>query len=530
MYSVFLVEDEIVVREGIRNSIPWDSTPYSLVGEAPDGEMALSMMKDIKPDILVTDIKMPFMDGLELSRLIRKTQPWVKIIIISGHDEFSYAREAISLGVEEYLLKPVSASDMLASFEKVAAKIEAEKKQRLSYENLRNQVRSTADLLKEKWLCELVSGFINTGDAVDKAREFGLDLIARGYTVSVVSLETDASRYADFAAVKLIIASLVKDREDILFFSKSMDTLILIFKQTGNESPEDAVYAFGQAIKHEAERNTECRVSIGIGRTVERIAEISLSYAEADKALSQLAKTGRRAIAGLGDIESFNESDLMRLDGDPIADRLRTARRADIDEIIAHYMELIGDKPIQSSLLGYYLLGDIIVASSKLVEEYGGKMQDLHPSILKQERIEEIVSSPERFCAEVKTLLEKLIEFRESVAIGKYSSMIQKAKRYIEANFASQDISLHEVAAEVNVSPNHFSTIFSQETGSTFIEYLTRVRIDRAKHLLLTSALRSAEIAYEAGFGDPHYFSFIFKKNTGESPRDFRSSNGIFVK
>ncbi|GAB1483288.1 hypothetical protein MASR2M78_21040 [Treponema sp.] len=120
MYSVFLVEDEIVVREGIRDSIQWDQTSYVLAGEAPDGEMALSIIKDVKPDILVTDIKMPFMDGLALSRIVKKTLPWIKIIIISGHDEFQYAKEAISIGVEEYLLKPVSAKDMLASLDKVA--------------------------------------------------------------------------------------------------------------------------------------------------------------------------------------------------------------------------------------------------------------------------------------------------------------------------------------------------------------------------------------------------------------------------
>ncbi|MFH2114475.1 MAG: response regulator [Spirochaetota bacterium] len=525
MYSVFLVEDEIVVREGIRNSIPWASTPYSLSGEAPDGELALSMMKDIKPDILITDIKMPFMDGLELSRVIRKTQPWVKIIILSGHDEFSYAKEAISIGVEEYLLKPVSASDMIACLDKVAGKIEEEKKSRLSLENLLLQVRSTSGYLREKWLCELVGGFVNTGDAVERAREFGFDLIAKAYLVAVVELETEASKYSDFAAVKLIVNSLVHDREDVILFARSMDNLVLLFKQTGCDSFEETVYSLCQAVKHEVERKTGCMATIGIGSVVGRIAEIPLSSAEAEKALKHFARTGRRVIAGVADIETFNESDLVRLDGDPIAERLHFAKRGDIPGIVSHYMEIIGDKPIQSSLLGYYLLGDILVASAKLVEELGGKMQDLFPSMLEQEHIAEIVASRESFSMALADLLEKLIDFRDSMVTGKHHAMIQKAKQYIDSNYASQDISLHSVAAVVNVSPNHFSSIFSQETGGTFIEYLTYVRISRAKLLLLTTSMRSAEIAYEAGFSDPHYFSFIFKKNAGVSPREFRSDS-----
>lgn len=525
MYSVFLVEDEIVVREGIRNSIPWASTPYSLAGEAPDGELALSMMKDLKPDILVTDIKMPFMDGLELSRVIRKTQPWVKIIILSGHDEFSYAREAISIGVEEYLLKPVSSLDMIACLDKVAIKIEEEKKSRLSLENLLLQVRSTSGFLREKWLCELAGGFVNTGDAVERAREFGIDLIARAYLVAVVELETEASRYADFAAVKLIANSLVEDREDVILFARSMDTLVLLFKHTGSDSLEDTVYALSQAVKHEVERKTGCRVAIGIGCMVERIAEIPRSCAEAEKALQHFSRTGRRVIAGVADIESFNESDLVRLDGDPIAQRLHFAKRGDIPGIVSHYMEILGDKPIQSSLLGYYLLGDIIVATAKLVEELGGKMQELFPSMLKQERIARIVASRDAFSQALTELLDGLIDFRDSIVTGKYHSMIQKAKHHIESDYASQDISLHSVAAVVNVSPNHFSTIFSQETGGTFIEYLTHVRIAKAKQLLLTTSLRSTEIADATGFSDPHYFSFIFKKNTGVSPKEFRARN-----
>ncbi|MCL2129541.1 MAG: response regulator, partial [Treponema sp.] len=143
MYKVFLADDEIVVREGIRNSIPWEKTSYSLTGEAPDGEIALSMIQDIKPDIVITDIRMPFMDGLKLSRIIKKTLPWIKIIILSGHDEFEYAREAISIGIDEYLLKPVSAQEMLKTMDKLAKQIDEEKEELLGMADLKTRIRSS---------------------------------------------------------------------------------------------------------------------------------------------------------------------------------------------------------------------------------------------------------------------------------------------------------------------------------------------------------------------------------------------------
>ena len=149
MYKVFLAEDEIVVREGIRNNIPWDQTQYSLAGEAPDGEIALTMIQDIKPDILITDIRMPFMDGLTLSRIVKKALPWIKIIILSGHDEFEYAREAISIGIEEYILKPVSAQEILKTMDKVAKHIDEEREELLSIADMKARIRSTQEQFRD---------------------------------------------------------------------------------------------------------------------------------------------------------------------------------------------------------------------------------------------------------------------------------------------------------------------------------------------------------------------------------------------
>lgn len=523
MYKVFLVEDEIVVREGIRNRIKWERTPYVLAGEAPDGEMALSMMKDIKPDILITDIKMPFMDGLALSRIIKKILPWIKIIILSGHDEFLYAREAISIGVEEYLLKPVSASDLLTSLNKVSGIIEQEKINLTSIENLKMQVQSSSDIIKERWLFDLVTGIVNTGDAIEKAREMGIDLIAHSYLVAIIELTTSADNYSELITVRLEVNVLIEKQHDVICFSQSRDTLILLLKNTGQESLEENAYTMGQAIKYEVERKSSCLVSIGIGSMVERIGAISHSYADARKILKYLGKTGQKLIIGINDLQSFTEMDFLKLDGDPIAESLKYARRIDIDDIIGQYIDLIGDKPIQATLIGYYLLCDIIVAASKIIEELGGRIYDVIPFLSEKARLTEIVSSREKFCSEVRLILEMVIEYRESKIPGKYYSMIQKAKQYIDNHFSDQDISLHSVASIVNISPNHFSTVFSQETGETFIEYLTQVRITRSKKLLLTTSMKSSDITYEAGFGDPHYFSFIFKKNTGLSPREFRS-------
>lgn len=553
MYKVFLVEDEIVVREGIRNSIPWAKTPYILTGEAPDGEMALSIIKDIKPDILITDIRMPFMDGLTLSRIVKKTLPWIKIIILSGHDEFEYAREAISIGVEEYLLKPVSSSDMLKTLDKIAERIDAEKGELLSIEYLRQQIQSHSDVLRERWLFDFVNRDVPIEDAIEKARDLDIDLIAHTYIVAIINISLRSEKKEQLLTVKKIIKTIIEKYTNVLLFGggdEKKHILLIKSPPIPQESPggkdggpepgaalkpadhpeniEESVYSIAQAIKYEAERNTECKIAVGIGPLVERLREINKSYFRAEQIINYQGRFGLSQISGSTDLpiekQPFDQTTLLDIDSDILWAKFRYASRKDIDSIIQEYTKLLGDVPGESEMLEYYIFGEILVAASKIIEELNGDIKEIIPFSLDQYEIKKIINSREVFYEKLKALFNAVIEFRDSRTGGRYQSVILKAKEYIDRHYATQDISLHTVASYVGISPNHLSTVFSQERGENFIEYLTRVRIDKAKQLLENTAMKNADIADETGFNDPHYFSFIFKKNTGLSPREYRIS------
>ncbi|MFP3091214.1 response regulator transcription factor [Treponema sp. TIM-1] len=504
MYKVFLVEDEIVVREGIRNSIPWDKAPYTLAGEAPDGEMALSIIMDLKPDILITDIKMPFMDGLTLCRIVKKTLPWIKIIILSGHDEFEYARKAISIGVEEYLLKPVSSQDMIAALDKIAARIDEEKEKLLSIEHLKKQVQSHADILRERWLLDFVHGRIPPGETIEQARELGLDLIARSYIAAVVGIvlpPDSAGKSPPLLSVKAIIKSITEKYSNVLLFPADEKKYVMLIR----ENPPLPSGAEAAGAKKTEESMEESLYSIALG--LARIAD-------------------ERSLAGEG---NFDPTGLLNIETDPLVARLKYASGKDVDSIIKGYADLLGEKSGENQMLEYYIFGDIIVGASKIIEELGGDIKQIIPFSLQQNEIREIINSREMFYEKIRALCYAVIEFRESRTEGRYQSVILKTKDYIERNYGDQDISLHTVASHVGISPNHLSTVFSQETGENFIEYLTKVRIERAKHLLSTTGMKNADIAFETGFSDPHYFSFIFKKHTGLSPREWKKKENKAV-
>lgn len=538
MYKVFLVEDEVIVREGIRNNIFWEQAHYTLAGEASDGEIALSMILDIKPDILITDIRMPFMDGLTLSKIVKKTLPWIKIIILSGHDEFEYAREAVSLGIDEYLLKPVSSSEMKSALEKIAARIDEDKEMFNNIKKLEAQIGFQTDILRDRWLSDFIDGKISAAKFIEQEKEFGLDLIARSYIVLVAELINNNEKEQQFIQAKIIAQSIIREYADCIYFWKNEKSFVIIIKEmvaTNEESLaslKESAYAIAQALKYELERNTKYSLVIGIGNTVLRTGEIAASYSMARKIIEHGITKGVSHIVDADTFNnnnsslpssSFNPSPLANVTGDIFLTKLKYAAKKDVDSIMQEYTKVLGDNFNDNQLLIIFIFGEIIVAGSKIVEALGGDIASVAPFSLNQESIQVITGSKEIFDEKVKAFLFAVIEYRDSRTSGRYQSVIVKTKKYIDENYSSADLSLYSTAFYVGISPNHLSTVFSQETGEKFIEYLTRVRIEKAKELLRSTTMKSADITYEVGFSDPHYFSSIFKKNTGLSPREYRS-------
>ena len=528
MYSVFAVDDEPIVLEGIRSKIDWEGSGFTFAGEATDGEIALSMIHEIKPDILVTDIKMPFMDGLQLAEAIKRTQPWIKIIILSGHDEFDYAKKAISIGIEEYLLKPFTPEELLASLNKAAQQIDKERKQLSDISRLRDELKSSEALIKKEFLNNLVHGSEEMSTALQKSSELGLNLISRYYKVLISRINSrSGNTETQQEACSLLNSYSTAISEAVSFFHHS-NLLVCIFKGSTQEELDDNTFRAAETIAHIATKNEDCIVLTAIGKTVEHLSQLSISYEDAKKILQagNISKENRIISSeDISDNENTNGDTLLNFEeGDPLVDKLKYAAKGDIQKIIEDSMELIKKNPDQFSVFASYLLVDLIFAVSKLVEKLGGNIKELNPDILQRKFIDDAVSDEGRFTKTLEQVLNFALEFRDSKMTGKYGSVILKAKQFIEENYADQNTTLTTVAEAVCLSPNHFSTIFSQECKTTFIEYLTNVRLENAKRLMRETDMKGYDIAYECGFSDPHYFSYIFKKNTGLSPREYKLS------
>jgi two-component system, response regulator YesN len=520
-YKVFFVEDEIITREGIRDNVDWQASGFEFCGEATDGEMALPLLRTAQPDVLITDIKMPFMDGLQLSKIVRERMPWVKIIILSGHDEFEYAQKAIGLGITDYLLKPVTVHKLQTVLQKLTSQLNQERKEQDTLKKLQEQIEENRTMLRERLLFKLIVGAVSSSEAVEAGQRLGLDLIARHYLVVILKLElgdrTEQYDHDEYQQVQRVLTELAEKNPDIFVLKRDWGDIILIMKGSTPEYLEEERDLLLEEISQTVAK-TRYQLTIGLGASRERIADISQSFKDA---LVHIQNPVNITVPMLN--QSVEGGELLNLDKAAIENYLRCGVKDEFDKFFNAYLHPLGETGLKSSLIKNYVFVDVILATAKLVNELGGDIERVLPELSSLETILPNVKSVEQLREQAYKIISIGLTYRDSRPNGQHVYLIRQAKAYMEHRYADPELSLNDVAAQANLSASHFSAVFSQETCQTFKEYLTEIRINKAKELLRMTRLRSADIAYQVGYNDPHYFSTVFKKNTGLSPIEFRS-------
>lgn len=523
MYHLFIVDDEEVVRKGIRELLQNAESEYAVCGEASDGELALPMIQELKPDILLTDIRMPFLDGLELCGMIRNKMPWVHILILSGHDEFEYARAAVSLGVDEYILKPVTMPQLLGSLSKTARKIEEERASFFAGMDAEYGLVQKRSMLTGHFLNGLLDERFSAPDALALAEKLELPLAARQYVVCCLDVRIgaeppDATLRRQFS---ILLDRVLGKREDI-FWSARGDQFVLIIKSTEEGNALETAYETAQALKHEAERLLHANLSAGIGSVVPRLGGLPQSYQDAQRSLGGLAGRPHGSILSAVDLEHGLLPRFDFTEAVPLAERLRHVALEDVGFLLDQHFGAAREEDQSSLLYRYYLLADLVVSSMRLLQSINAELPALLRNAGSGESLMQAVSTYGDTIAYARGLTEAVICSRDQKQGVRYGEELQRARDFIRRHYGDNGLSLNTVAAEVGFSPNHFSTVFSQQMGQTFVEYLTRFRIEQSKQLLRETDLKLSDITYAIGYSEPHYFSYIFKKYTGISPSVYR--------
>lgn len=535
--KVFLVEDEMVIRRGIKNSIDWEKEGYIFCGEASDGELAYPMIIKEKPDILITDIRMPFMDGLELCKLVKKELPNIKILILSGYDEFDYAKEAIRLGVTEYLLKPISSGKLLEALNGVSESIRREKEDKDLVRKYMEEMRENTEHEKQKFFEQMMAGNLSMADALETGKKYEMSLSAGMYNLLLFRFtlgEENRKSGELLGEAEYAIEKLTERLEYVFEFQRGVEGWAFLLMADNEEQMSERVKELSKDLEEIMKNYSTIAYFGGIGQPVARLRELEESFREAERALAARFTMELNRIISVDDIRmaqnvdtlddieitSFGEIEKTRT---MLEKFLNNGVEDEIDEFVDVYINELPEENLKSVLMRQYIIMDayiVMMSFCEKIEGIEGEMQaqseELKNSMKTIQTVEEIKNY-------IRMLLKKIIGVRDTISGRRYSDIIEIAKDQIRKTYMSDEISLNTIAAEVGMSPSYFSSIFSKEMGKTFVEYLTEIRMDRAKELLMCSSMKTSEIGYEVGYKDPHYFSYIFKKTQNCTPKEFRA-------
>ncbi|MRH41944.1 response regulator [Aquibacillus halophilus] len=511
MKKIFLIDDEKVIREGIKNSVDWAKEGFEFCGDAPDGEIALPLIEKYKPDIVITDIRMPFMDGLQVSRILRDRMPRIKVIILSGHDEFEYAREAMRIQVSEYCLKPVSAQDLIEVLQRVSASIEEEESAKKQMLDLQYQAKQNVVLSRDNFLIELCNGIYSTAEAIKKASELNIELISSYYYVLI--LETDVK---EIPAIDWIL----KNYSSLVFKRRKTQTVFLM-KNESKQQLELEIEAIREQLLLEPDS-----LSFGFGKVKSRIQGIAESFEEADKEKSFSVHITEKYNVDNSEVDTKSNKELHQFNRNDLIHFLKFGDTSKIDEFSESYSSYLKAANVRTPFFIYYFLMDFTTTITHYIKDQNNDTDDILQQINGLEVKMSWIKEYFEIVDYMKELLNLVINFREQVN-SKFGTIIQKTKDYIHDQYSDPKLSLQTIAKKVNVSASYLSHMFSQETGETLIEYLTRIRIDRAKEFLKTTNDKTYEIAYKVGYSDSHYFCHSFKKITGMTTKQFKSHGQI---
>lgn len=542
MLKIFLAEDEVIVRETIKRMIPWEDLGFELVGEAADGEMALPLLLRQKPDLLITDIKMPFMDGLTLAKVAKKEIPGLKVVILSGYDDFNYAKQAINIGVEDYLLKPITKNALIERLTEIRSRYEHEKTQKEYYEKFHREMQAYEKNSSRDFFEALVSGSMDMMEIYRRSEKLGLDIVAEAYNVLIFTMncEEDFSRqregYSEWEAESLeLLEEFFSENTSAMLFRCnifSYGVLIKGQKETIEENTRSCVSEIQRILDRKEQKR---QWFVAAGEPVERLSQIQKSYYSASRAFSQrylydenilyydeMASMEKKNVTE-DDSTYLQKVDVNALNPVILQKFLSNGLLEETENFVKDYFYAIGQEPLESLVFRNYVTLNVRFSVMSFLKEIGCDTRTLE-----QEDTEDVLSesskSLENAIAYAKKIISQAIALRDQNSGNKNRSILKTAVDFIDSHYMEEDMSLNKAANAANVSANHFSALFSQNMGQTFIEYLTNLRMNKAKEYLRCTSMRSSEIAGEIGYKDAHYFSYLFKKTQGMTPSDYRKA------
>jgi len=516
---VLIVDDEKLQRVLIRKGFDWEENGFIVVGEAGSGEEALEMVDQKKPDLVLTDISMDHMNGLELSERILKKSPSSHIVIITGYREFEYARKAVKIGVEDFLLKPVSISDLSIVAMKIKEKIIKEKEEKEKALQLKENALADQDIVMERFFQKLVEGEILEEVAKAKLQMIGFEKLPKGYVVYNIRLK-EKSEISSVEKVKEVMRIVEEEaqEEHITFRHYQHRIIVLLSIDNGMESIDTA-----ERIHSKIEAEIEMASTIGISGIHDEVKNIPISFKESEMALSASVLLGRNRCITYKEYENIINKNQNKkdIDWDDFVFSIENALTDKVSSHVNEYVMHIRGSKITD--IEYYRLMtmDMLSKGATTLNKYGSGLSEIQGDDDLYSEIRSIATVDEMESYLLQSL-KKIMDFHKKKKNRRGRKVVEDALQYVDEEIFSPDLSLKTVAAKIFSNESYLSRVFKKEMGDSLIEYILKKRIEESIRLLNTTDMKVYEIAEKIGFRDSHYFSICFKKITGVTVKEFK--------
>ncbi len=528
MHKILIVDDDRIIRKGLLTTIPWEANGFRLVGEAGDGEQALELIEAQRPQIVVTDIRMPFMDGLQLAEEAKKRYPDLKFIFLTGYEDFNYAKQALKIGAVDYLLKPVEREVLLEKVRKAAAEWDAEQGQQ-------QKINEALPFLRQVFFRKLLAGEGSSEALLSEADFLGLRLHGVFYAVMLLKLDDyfdDAVHASNTrGALKFSVG---KSAEEILYlagaggvFNLEEDAQAIVYTGTASKD-RIAQQARGVAQKlcETVRENFHATLTIGIGTPWQGLGGIASSFDEAHDVMEFRHVIGKDKVISVTDLDGIvNEVQDVSKDVSEAAliDKVRLGLVGDALQAVAEIESSLQASRLplsQVRLMAVDLLLELFKGASVWAQEWSRihreKKAFYYDKINRMQTIAEIMDL-------LRSLVDSLGQFMTDENASQRGEVIDEVTAYIEEHFAEHGLSLQDIGEYVHMNPIYLSVLFKKKKNITFTGFLLQVRMKKAMEMLRCQDLKTYEVAERTGYSSPEYFGSCFKKYTGLSPVEFRN-------
>lgn len=526
LLKVLIVDDEKLVKTMIEHCIDWEEAGYQIIGSCESASSALDVMEEREPDIILTDICMPVIDGLQFSRMVKKINPGIKVIILTGHDDFDYAKEGIDIGILAYLLKPIDSEEVLETLTKARKQILEERRQEKEFSRLREQIEQQNHVMRERCLNALWNGG-EAGEIKEQLHLLGMDFNSDFFQVAIVgifqeskgSVQTAGDRLLYRMRVYEILKDYVKNENDLYVIQGNMQESIIL-----NYNREDIFTEMCEQMLKMLSQMLQCNVYIGMGNSYNSFEKIRESYQEASDALQLYYMKKQSEVICFKNLSGVHPSD-GGVDNEAIhkfaffmkSGMISQAKEL-VDQMFVSIKENGGEKT------------QIIICSMRILLEIETVLVELDLSSQKVTEGDNLIKN--LFCfesmGETRDYLNMVMDAasRKILAVlkAREKNLITKVCDYIQAHFMEEELSLSQIAQEMYTNVSYLSRLFKEKTGQTFRNYMFELRMKKAAELLKDTDNKGYEVAELVGIKDPHYFSVCFKKYTGMSVSEYKKA------